>query len=178
MHTAKRARADLAMVTSSPSGTAFASTPSDPVGLVPMKLGSPDSSVRQADRSDPLHFAPATRPIHLAKARQFPNRATSRDGLETRRRNWPPSPGRCSRYQAWAASRSSSASAVSRRRFTSAAQACSEPAATISPRRGCAHAHADASRAPFAVRQSPGSPRGLRRGYPIPPRAAGAGPRH
>src|SRR5439155_21934204 len=84
MHTAKRARADLAIVTSSPSGTAFASTPSDPVGLVPMKLGSPDSSVRQADRSDPLHFAPATRPIHLAKARQFPNRATSRDGLETR----------------------------------------------------------------------------------------------
>src|SRR6266436_1604891 len=58
--------------------------PTDPVGLVPMKLGSPDSSVRQADRSDPLHFAPATRPIHLAKARQFPNRATSRDGLETR----------------------------------------------------------------------------------------------
>src|SRR5438876_3769065 len=67
MHTAKRARADLAMVTSSPSGTAFASTPSDPVGLAPMKLGSPDSSVRQADRSDPLHFAPATRPYILRR---------------------------------------------------------------------------------------------------------------
>src|SRR6266851_3723956 len=85
MHTAKCARADLAMVTSSPSGTAFASTFSDrPRGPRTKKLGPPDSSVRQADRSDPLHLAPATRPIHLAKARQFPNRATSRDGLEAR----------------------------------------------------------------------------------------------
>ena len=49
------------------------------MGLVPMKLGKPDLTVCQANRSDALHLAPATRAVAPSEASKIPDRPADGD---------------------------------------------------------------------------------------------------
>src|SRR5439155_6929570 len=79
MQTAKRVRDALAMTSPLARSACADFLPADTVGLVPVKLSPPNSTVRQTDRSDPLHLAPAPATVGLAKATELADAAADGD---------------------------------------------------------------------------------------------------